>query len=411
MIKKISNILMSSILAISLTACGGAGQQASSSAKSDQSAASSASDGKTVKIGIIGARTGPSASLGQYFDGATAAISNINDKGGLNGYKFEVVMRDDEANPTKSKELIKDLLYKEKVSVVIGPTNTSNALAILPEMFKAKVPLIDAVATGSKIGEEAQKLAKGDKNYFFRTTTPDDAQADAIALYVQKKGFQKPVILHDETAYGKGGLKELQKALEKINVKPAKEIGFPMNSSDLSPQVLEAKESGADVILVWALGQDQAQIAKAKQKLGIDAPMIGSTSLQTPNFRKLAGDAANNNMTIWPINHVREKKQGDRVQRIKDAYEVYKKYNSNALNIDDAGTVMFAYDAAMIAMNAIAKGGNDPKAVRDAIESQKHEGTASKDFIQYSPDNHEVWLGKDLGMVIVENNKLYEMSE
>lgn len=217
--------------------------------------------------------------------------------------------------------------------------------------------------------------------------------------------------MHDETAYGKGGLLELQKGLEKIKVKPIKEIGFPMNSPDLTPQVLEGKQNGADVLLVWALGQDMAQIAKAKQKLGIQIEMIGSTSLQTPNFRKLAGDSANGTLTIWPKDHVREKKEGDRTKRIKDAYEVYKKYSQNALSIDDAGTVMFAYDAAIIAMNAIAQAGPEPEAVRDAIESIKHEKLASKDVIQYSKDNHEVWLGEDLGMVIVENGKLFEMSE
>ncbi|WP_027415348.1 ABC transporter substrate-binding protein [Aneurinibacillus terranovensis] len=368
-------------------------------------------DSKVIKVGIIGARTGPSATLGQYLDGAIAAFNKANDSGGVNGHTFEVIVRDDEANPTKSKELVKNLLYKEGVSVIIGPTNTSNALAIMPEIFKAQVPLIDPVATGTKIGEEAKKLAKDGKNYFFRTTTPDYAQADAIAHYVQKKKSQKLAILHDETAYGKGGMKEIEAALEKIKIKPVKEIGFPMSSSDLTPQVLEAKEAQADAIIVWALGHDQAQIAKAKQKLGITAPMIGSTAMQQTNFRELAGDAANGNISIWPSDHVRLKKEGDRPKRITDAYNVYKKYFPKGYSIDDGGSLMFAYDAAMIVINAVEKAGNDPVAIRDAIESVAHKNIASKDQLQYSPDNHEEWEGKDIGMIIVENHKLYELKE
>lgn len=415
MIKKMGLALMSSVLAVSLVACAGGGQQTSSEVSKGEHQSSvtktQSGDSKTVKVGIIGARTGASATLGQYLDGAVAAFNHANDSGGVNGYKFEVIIRDDEANPTKSKELIKDLISKEKVSVIIGPTNTSNSLTILPEVFSAKIPLIDPVATGTKIGDEAKKLAKGEKNYFFRTTTPDSAQADAIAQYVQKKGYQKPAILHDETAYGKGGLKEIEKALEKIGIKPVKTIGFPMSSPDLTPQVLEAKESGADAILVWALGHDQAQIAKAKKKLGTDLPMIGSTSMQQTNFRELAGDAANGNLSIWPANHVREKKNGDRPQRIKDAYEVYKKYFPKGYSIDNGGSLMFAYDAAMITINAVSQAGNDPEAIRDAIESMPHKNVASMDLLQYTPEKHEVWEGKDIGMIIVENNKLYEFTE
>jgi branched-chain amino acid transport system substrate-binding protein len=400
--KKASGIFLSLVLVLGiLVGC-----------SSNKEASKGASDGsKVIKVGIIGARTGPSATLGQYLDGAVAAFNNANDKGGVNGYKFEVIVRDDEANPTKSKELVKNLLYKEKVSLIIGPTNTSNALAIMPEIFKAKVPLIDPVATGTKIGEEAQKLAKDGKNYFFRTTTPDYAQADAMAHYLQKKGYKKPVILHDETAYGKGGLKELKTALDKIGVQPVKEVGFPMSTSDLTPQVLEAKEAGADIVLVWALGHDQAQIAKAKQKLGFTVPMMGSTAMQQTNFRELAGSAAEGNISIWPSNHVREKKESERPQRITAAYGVYKKYFPKGYALDDAGSAMFAYDAAMIAIDAVEKAGNDPEAIRDAIESMPHKNVASKDVIQYSANNHESWEAKDMGIIKVENNKLYEIRE
>ncbi|WP_047153860.1 ABC transporter substrate-binding protein [Aneurinibacillus tyrosinisolvens] len=408
MIKKGFFILLSMMLVIAiLIGCTRTDSKQTSSAP----AKNTSGDSKTVKIGIIGARTGASATLGQYLDGAIAAFNKINDAGGINGYKFEVIVRDDEANPTKAKELVKDLLYKEGVSAIIGPTNTSNALAMLPEVFKAKVPLIDPVATGSKIGEEAKKLAKGDKNYFFRTTTPDYTQADAIAGYLKAKGIQKPVILHDETAYGKGGLKEIQAALDKAGVKPVKEVGFPMSTSDLTPQVMEAKQAQADALVVWALGHDQAQIAKAKQKLGFTVPMVGSTAMQQTNFRELAGDAANGNISIWPSNHVRAQKEGKLSQRITDAYEVYKKYFPKGYSLEDAGSLMFAYDAAMIVASAVEKAGNDPAGIRDAMESLPHKNIASKDLLQYSADNHEAWESKDIGMVKIEDNKIYQLNE
>ncbi|MFZ5827785.1 MAG: ABC transporter substrate-binding protein [Bacillota bacterium] len=420
--RKFYAAIMALVLLLTLAACGGAKTQPAGAgattepAKADPAKAQPAKELQTVKIGILGSRSGASATLGQYLDAAIAAIRKANDDGGINGYKFEIVLRDDEANPTKSTELAKELIYKEKVVAIIGPTNTSNALAIMPLVFEAKIPLIDPVATGTGIMPKAVELAKGGPNWFFMVTTSDDVQAGRLVKFVKDHQFKKPVIIHDDTAYGKGGGGLLAKQMEQAGVKAVKVITHNYSSPDLTPQMLQAKEAGADIVLLWSLGHDQAQAAKAKAKLGWDVPLVGSTAMQMANFRALAGDAAQGGLSIWPAGHVRPNpaRNGQLPARITEGYNTYLKYYGNDANkmpLENFGSAMFAYDAGMIVVQAIGAVGPDPAKIRDYIETQPHKNVGSKDVIQFTKDNHFVWKVEDLTMVLVKKDGLEEYDD
>lgn len=395
---------------------GGQGGQAPAAGQTAQPAAEAPKE-VTVKVGVIGARTGPAAELGSYLDGALAAFKFLNDQGGVKSqdgktvYKFESVLRDDEANPAKGKELTEELIQKEKVVAVIGPTNTTNGLQMIPVVFENKVPLISPVATGTVLMTTATKQAGSGQNYFFRTTTPDASQAGKMAAYVKAKGFQKIAVLHDNTAYGKGGLAELTAAFKAAGVPdPVLVREFNLSSPDLTPQVQAVKESGAEILVSWALGHDQAQIAKARQKLDLmKLPQLGSTALQQANFRQLAGPAADGALSIWPRSHVRPPLDGGSVApRMQKAYDAYKKYFPQGMPLEQWGSAAFAWDAAIMVGNAVAAAGTDTVKLRDAIETLEHKNIASKDVLKYTKDQHEVWFPQDFAIILVKGQELVE---
>lgn len=403
MMRRIAAVWMLLTLTLGLGACGGTSQGGTAGADGLQ----------VVKIGVIGARSGASAALGQYLDAAIAAFNHINDSGGINGYRFEVVLRDDETNPTKAAELTKELIYKEKVAAIIGPTNTSNAMAMVPLVTQGKVPLIDPVATGTQIVESGFAEAKGGPSWVFSVTVPDDVQAVRMAQYLKDHGLTKPAIVHDDTAYGSDGSQQLQKALSAVGITPVATIAHNLSSPDLTPFMLRAREAGADAVLLWSLGHDQAQAAKAKAKLGWDVPLLGCTSMQTSNFRALAGADAEGGLSIWPKGHVRAPKE-EMPQRILDAYEVYLKYyggDAKTIPLDTWGSGTFAYDAAMIVAQAVAAVGPDPAKIRDYLETQPLSNLASRDEIRFSPERHTLYTAEDLSMVIVKDGQIVEYDD
>jgi ABC-type branched-subunit amino acid transport system substrate-binding protein len=86
-----------------------------------------------VKIGIIGSMSGTTASLGDYMKkGVTLAVEQKNAEGGVQGCQIQLVVYDDEADPTKSVSLAQKVATEDNVMAVWATTNSSTALSDLP---------------------------------------------------------------------------------------------------------------------------------------------------------------------------------------------------------------------------------------------------------------------------------------
>src|SRR5258706_7072200 len=129
-----------------------------------------ASCGQTIKIGLVTALSWQSARAGEAITrGLTVAIDEINAKGGVLGRKLELVRRDDEATPAKGVIAARELLYKEKVTVLFGGLDTPVSIAIVPIVNEAKVPFMGPWAAGTPITRNG-----ANPNYGFRVSAVDE---------------------------------------------------------------------------------------------------------------------------------------------------------------------------------------------------------------------------------------------
>ena len=135
---------------------------------------------------------------------------------------------------------------------------------------EAEIPVINNVATGSILSNQ---WPDAKANYVFRTSANDIIQSSMIAdEAIKRQGFKKPAILNDSTNYGMLGRSDMENALTKLGIKPVTEEKFNIGDTDMTAQVLKAKEAGADVVLTYAIGPELAQIANAMAKLGLTRP-------------------------------------------------------------------------------------------------------------------------------------------
>lgn len=75
----------------------------------------------TVKIGVVGPRTGPAAATGKAFEeGIAIAVEHINAKGGVLGKQVEVIFEDTGGVPEKAASALEKLATRDKVPVVVG---------------------------------------------------------------------------------------------------------------------------------------------------------------------------------------------------------------------------------------------------------------------------------------------------
>ena len=222
-------------------------------------------------------------------DGAKLAVAEINKAGGIMGKQIQLVERDDEARNELGVQIAQELINKEQVAATLGYINTGVALASQRFYQEAEIPVINNVATGTLIAR--QFLPPDNKaNYIFRTSANDAIQSAMIVdEAITRRGFKAPAILADSTNYGQLGRADLVKALEAKGVKTVAEEKFNIGDTDMTAQLLRAKQANADVILTYGIGPELAQIANGMAKLGWKLPMIGSWTLSMATFIDNAG--------------------------------------------------------------------------------------------------------------------------
>ena len=337
-----------------------------------------------IKIGVSGPFTGGSSSMGVSMrDGVKLAADEINKAGGVLGRPIQLIERDDEARNELGVQIAQELINKEKVVATVGFINTGVALASQRFYQEAEIPVIDNVATGSVITEQ---FAKERANYVFRNAAADRIQAPMIVEEaIVRRGFKKPAILADSTNYGQLGREDLSKALAGKGVKPVTEEKFNIGDTDMTAQLLRAKEAGADVVLTYGIGPELAQIANGMAKLGWKVPIVGSWTLSMASFIDTSG--ANGNGATMPQTFVQLGNTPKRAAFIKAYQEAYK-----IDRIPSSVSAAQGYDSIYLLAAAIKQaGGTDGRKIRAALEDlgEKVEGVVTTYDRPFSKTDHE----------------------
>jgi branched-chain amino acid transport system substrate-binding protein len=271
----------------------------------------------TIRIGLQGPLTGGSSPMGVSMrDGAKLAVNEINAKGGIMGRKIEMIERDDEAKNERGVQIAQELINKEKVVATVGYINSGVALASQRFYQEAKIPVMNNVATASVI---TKQFADQPENYVFRNSANDTIQSGMIVEeLIARRKYTKVAILADATNYGQLGREDLEKALKAKGITAVAIEKYNIKDVDMTPQLLKAKDAGAQVVITYGIGPELAQIANGMVKLGWKVPMMGSWTLSMANFLDNAGPNADG--AVMPQTFIQEPNTPKRKAFI-DAYQ------------------------------------------------------------------------------------------
>lgn len=254
-------------------------------------ASAQAQSAQPVRIGVIGPFSGPSSDFGNpMLHGVQLAVDEINAVGGYLGRPLELVVKDDQGNPDAGLKGSQELV-KEGVIATIGFCNTGVAQKSLDTFQNAQLPLIIPCATGTPLTAKFPAA----QSYVFRTSARDAIQAPFVVNDLVKRGWTKVAIFADTTGYGEAGLKDVEAALTAKQLKPVYVARFALGVKDLSKELAAAREAGANAILSYTVGPENATIANGKRDLKWDVPQVGAWPLSFPFFingAKAAADGA-----------------------------------------------------------------------------------------------------------------------
>uniref|UniRef100_UPI003342210C ABC transporter substrate-binding protein n=1 Tax=Castellaniella defragrans TaxID=75697 RepID=UPI003342210C len=349
----------------------------------------------TIKIGVSGPFTGGSSSMGVSMrNGVRLAAEEINAKGGVLGRQLELIERDDEAKNERGVQITQELINRERVVATVGFINTGVALASTRFYQNAAIPTIINVATGSVITQQFLP-PKYEHNYVFRMSAADNIQAPIIAdEAITKRGFKKVAIMADSTNYGQLGREDLEKALDKLGVKPVAVEKFNIGDVDMTAQLLRAKEAGAEALLTYGIGPELAQLANGMAKLDWKVPLIGSWTLAMANFIDTA--LANGDGALMPQTFI----QNPNTPRRKAFIDAYVKTFAPKLDrMESAVSAAQGYDSVFLLAAAIEQAGDTKGSdIREALENLKQpvEGVVMTYRTPYSATDHETIDSPDL---------------
>ena len=117
-------------------------------------AAASAADTKTIRIGVIQPMSGNFAPYAQESEPAFEYIVNkINAEGGIKsmgGAKIELLLADDASQGARTATEARRLATEENVAMIVGGLLSPQMLAISPVLDELKMPALSMWAAGSK---------------------------------------------------------------------------------------------------------------------------------------------------------------------------------------------------------------------------------------------------------------------
>ncbi|WP_343250675.1 ABC transporter substrate-binding protein [Diplocloster hominis] len=286
--KKLVSLMLVSVMALSLVACGSKEEgstPAEDSKPAADDAAADASDAdadadaapaageNTFVIGGLGPLTGSAASYGNSVkQGAEIAIKEINDAGGVKvgdtTYQFALNFKDDEASEETVVPAYQSLM-DDGINALLGTVTSGAGLAITDLTYQDGI--LQITPSGSAI-------ACIENDNAFRICFTDPLQGQAMADFmIDKKGLKKIAVIYNTSDEYSTGIKD---KFEEVVAEKGGEIvaseAFQTNDVDFSAQLTKIKATDAEAIFVPAYYNDAAYITAQANDMGMSLPFFGS---------------------------------------------------------------------------------------------------------------------------------------
>lgn len=200
---------------------------------------------QTVKVGYIGALTGPQAASGRQMLAGIRLYQQIHGDT-VAGKKVEVIVRDDTGVADQTRRIAQELIVNEKVAFISGFSLTPLALAVAPVITQSKTPAIIMTAGTSVITERSP--------YFARVSFTLPQQTMPMAEWAAKNGVKTAVTLVSDYGPGLDSEKAFVEKFTSMGGKVIAQLKAPLANPDFAPFLQRAADAKPDAIFLFVPG-------------------------------------------------------------------------------------------------------------------------------------------------------------
>jgi branched-chain amino acid transport system substrate-binding protein len=287
--------------------------------------------------------------------GIDLAVKQMNAQKFLGeGVTVKVSYVDASGDPKQAIAAYEKLIADPNVTVILGPTLSSEAKSADPLAQQAGMPVIASSNTADGI------TSIGD--YIFRTSLPESAVIpNTIKVTKSALKLTKVALMYgNDDAFTQSGYDVFKAALTAEGIQILTEETFAKGDTDFSAQLTKIKSLNPDAIVVSALAEEAANIMVQARTLGIpdSVRIIGGNGFNSPKLAQIAGTAAEGAISgsAWNV-----------ASTYPASVDFVKAFNAEYNAAPDQFAAQ-AYTAAWAAATAVKNAGSvDHAAVRDAL--------------------------------------------
>jgi len=348
------------------------------------------------KVGAVFSVTGRTSFLGDPEKKTAEMLAEkINNAGGINGKKLELIIYDTEGDATKANLAVRKLITQDKVCAVIGPSLSGTSMAVVPLAEKYKTPLVSCAASYKIVWDDQKNQAR---KWVFKTPQTDTMAVEAIYTFLKKKGINTIAVLSVTSGFGASGRGELIRLAPDYEMNIVADEKYGPKDTDMTAQLTKIKGKAPQAIVNWSVGPTQVVALRNWKDLGMTSiPFYQSHGFGSRKNIELAAGAAEgvycplgavNVSELLADNHPQK---AVTMQYMKD-YAA--KYNEPLSSFGG-----HAWDALELVATALKAVGCDKAKIRDFLENTQG-FVGQHGIFNFSPDDH-IGLDKTAFQMVV----------
>jgi branched-chain amino acid transport system substrate-binding protein len=217
-----------------------------------------------IKVGQTVPFSGPASAYATVGKAQAAYMKMVNDQGGVNGRKINLIQYDDAYSPPKTVEQVRKLVEGDEVLLTFQIIGTAPNAAVLKYLNGKKVPQLFAATGASKFTDPKNfPWTMGFNPSYF-------VEGRIYGQYILKEHPDAKVgVLYQNDDLGKDYLNGLKAGLgDKAAKMIVTEVSYELTEPTIDSQILKIKDSGADLFFSATTPKQAAQAIKKIAELG-----------------------------------------------------------------------------------------------------------------------------------------------
>jgi branched-chain amino acid transport system substrate-binding protein len=242
--------------------------------------------GEPIYLGVSGPLTGPNAQYGaQWKQGFDLALDQINGSGGIKGRPLRYIFEDTQSDPKQTVAVAQKFVSDKRIVAELGDFSSPASMAASPIYQRAG--LVQFGFTNSH-----PDFTKTGDFIWSNSVSQAEEQPLNAAFAVKRLGFKRIAVLHLNTDWGRTSKDHLVAAAKALGAEIVATEGYLPEEKDFRSTLVRVRDAKPDSLFLESYYADAALLVRQARQTGLTVPIAAASSIYSPKFVELGGDAA-----------------------------------------------------------------------------------------------------------------------